>query len=308
MQPTSVASLGRDQPGTELEGRSKNRETLTPETEMRASRATGHAFLLLHKCFQAEVPNPWALPPSSGWDAWAPGDYELAPLPRGRNFSSAPCGAAGPARPAGIRSPSARLLGAAGTPRKTGLQAAPLHPHGSRDLGPGPPVRPDSPRAPAGQEATGRGAARRSPAQEEGCPRRPPQRRRWRRPCCRAAAAAPSRNSAPLPAPRLLPPKCGTSRKKVRLQLRNSKRSAAAPAPNGVSSPLRCQQRPPGARPAVRGGRARSGKGPAAAERAPGGLPWPQEHAQLAGARGSKLRRVEGLGRRGWGGGAVGLT
>lgn len=57
---------------TELKGRSKNRETHRRETEVRVSRALGRAFLL-HKCFEAEAPNPWALPSSSGWDARAPG-------------------------------------------------------------------------------------------------------------------------------------------------------------------------------------------------------------------------------------------
>lgn len=96
--------------------------------------------------------------------------------------------------------PSARLSRAAPHPQDRTPGSAPASPWLPRHLPrpPRPPALPDSPRAPVGQEATGRGAARRSPAQEEGSSQRRLQRR-WRRPCCGAAAAL-SRNFA-LPSP-----------------------------------------------------------------------------------------------------------
>lgn len=199
--------------------------------------------------------------------------------------------------------PSARLSRAAPHPQEDRTPgSAPARPSTAPATRlpppPRPPALPDSPRAPAGQEATGRGAARRSPAQEEGCSQRRLQRRR-RRPCCGAAAAALSRNSA-LPSPRLLPPNVGLLGKKVRLWLRNAKRGSAVPAPRRVS--LCCCGRRACQVPARAGVQ---GAGPAQvearlpAESAPSRLPRPHEHAQSAAAWGSEQWRGEGAGAKG---------
>ncbi|XP_037659828.1 skin secretory protein xP2-like [Choloepus didactylus] len=220
---------GRVQPGTKLDGRAKNTEAQRRETEVRASRALGRAFLLLDKCFKTEAPSPQALPPSSGcWSAgrWdSPAHSERSPTPTARrNRASHP-------RPA-------CLPGTARHPQKGRAPGSVLRPPELPNPPPRASLKSRFPRAPAGKEATGRGAARHSPAQEA-CSRLQLERRR-RRPCCgAAAAAAPSRNSA-LPSPsRSAPPapKSATPLEKVRLRLRNAKRGFAAPAPCSVSAP-----------------------------------------------------------------------
>lgn len=252
-QPTSVVSLGRVQPGTELEGRAKNREAQRRETEVRASRALGRTFLLLGKCFEAEPPNPWALPPSSGCaGAGAACELGLCPAPQlqsrvlGRSQDPHDSQGSGP--------PPAAFPDPPGTPRRAALQAAPLRLRGSWDPCPG------HLRAPMpGKKATGRGAARRSPAQE-GRSRRPlERRRRWRRPCCGAATAASSRNSAfPSPPRSSCPETCDFLGKSSAAAQEGQARSRGVrparrllPPPAGAAAPARC---PPGP---VRWGRAR---------------------------------------------------
>lgn len=268
---------------------------------MRASGALGRAFLLLHKCFETE---PQCLGPSfltrDGMLRLC-ADYELAPLPRAATSVPRPGEQRDPHDPQGsgpLRSPFPR---GAAPPRGQDSRQRPCAstaPATRLPPPPRPPALPDSPRAPAGQEATGRGAARRSPAQEEGCSPRRLQRRR-RRPCCGAAAAALSRNSA-LPSPRLLPPNVGLLGKKVRLWLRNAKRGSAVPAPRRVS--LCCCGRRACQVPARAGVQ---GAGPAQvearlpAESAPSRLPRPHEHAQSAAAWGSEQWRGEGAGAKG---------
>lgn len=80
-QSTSVVSLGRVQPGTELDGRASQEHKPKDGRKVRASGALGRAFLLLHKCFETE---PQCLGPSfltrDGMLRLC-ADYELAPLP-----------------------------------------------------------------------------------------------------------------------------------------------------------------------------------------------------------------------------------
>lgn len=268
----------------------RSREAQRRGTEARAPRAPGRTFLLPNYTDGSGIPESWGRGGMLGH--W--GTLRARASVPGRNFSPAPSGAAGPARPAGTFPEPPGTPEGQGSGQRLCAPAAPETPR------PGPPTRPDSPRAPAGQEATGRGAARPSPAQEEGCCPRPPQRR-WRRPCCPAAAAAPSRNSAlPSPPHGSCPPNVGLLGKKVRLPLRNAERGSADPAPRGVSSP--CRVRSARQVPARAGAR---GAGPAqvearrAAERAPAWLPRPLGHAQSAGGRGSSPRRGGGAGPRG---------
>lgn len=111
--------------------------------------------------------------------ARAGADCELPPLPAAATSVPRPRAQPDPPAAAGTGSPPLASPAPPVTPRRARLPAAP--PRAPAPPAPGTPA-PGPPRAPAGQEATGRGAARRSPAQE-GYSRRRPETRRRRRPC-----------------------------------------------------------------------------------------------------------------------------